>query len=169
LLHQGKINAELDEKHGLDHGVWTPLCRMFPEHDVPVVQISLPAPRLPQWVFEMGRALSKLREENILLLGSGGIVHNLRKLHFSAKDALVDSWAQEYDEWVKVSLEKGNTAALLDYKKMGPHADLAVQGPEHFDPLFFALGAAEKEPVHFVYEGFHYGNLSMRALEIGGV
>jgi 4,5-DOPA dioxygenase extradiol len=167
LLHGSKIKADVDEKRGLDHGAWTPLSRIFSSHEIPVVEVSLPSPRQPTWVFEMGRALAKLRNENILLMGTGGIVHNLRKIRMGAKDAIVDDWAQEFDEWVRARLEHGDVAALLNYKKEGPHADVAVQGPEHFDPLFFALGAAEKEPIRFVYEGFHYGNLSMRSFEIG--
>lgn len=167
LFTAAKIKTELNETRGLDHGVWTPLCRMFPEHNVPVVQVSLPVPRTPQLMFDIGRILSPLRSENVLLIGTGGVVHNLRKAHLGVKDALVDAWAQEFDEWVKTCLQKGDTASLLNYRKAGPQAEMAVQGPEHFEPIFFALGAADGEPVRFVYEGFHYGNLSMRSFEIG--
>ncbi len=167
LFDAAKITTELNDKRGLDHGVWTPLCRMFPEHNVPVVQVSLPVPRTPQEVFDIGRILSPLRSENVILIGTGGVVHNLRKAHLGAKDALVDSWAQEFDEWVKTCLQRGDKESLINYRKLGPHADFAVNGPEHFDPLLFALGAADVEPVHFFYEGFHYGNLSMRGFEIG--
>jgi 4,5-DOPA dioxygenase extradiol len=121
----------------------------------------------PEEVFALGRALRPLRDEGVMVIGSGGIVHNLGLVHFSAKDSGVDPWAAEFDRWVAARLASQNVDALFAYRTSAPDAELAVPTPEHFDPIFIALGVAwPDERLDTIYEGFHYGNLSMRSFAI---
>jgi 4,5-DOPA dioxygenase extradiol len=152
-----------ETRRGLDHGAWVPLRLAWPEARIPVVQVSLPASG-PEEVFALGRALRPLRDEDVIVIGSGGIVHNLGLVHFSEKNSGIDPWAAEFDRWVAARLPAQETAALLAYRTSAPEADLAVPTPEHFDPVFVTLGAAwPDEHLDTIYEGFHYGNLSMRS------
>jgi 4,5-DOPA dioxygenase extradiol len=119
----------------------------------------------------LGRALRPLRDEGILVAASGGIVHNLRRVHFAGKDAAVDGWAARFDAWVAERAASGNFDELFAYRELAPDADWAAPTSEHFDPLFVTLGAAfPEEPVQTIFEGFQYGNLSMRSFsfEAGG-
>ena len=159
-----RIPGAVPETHrGLDHGAWVPLRLAWPEARIPAVQVSLPA-ATPQEVFDFGRSLRPLRDEGIIVIGSGGIVHNLGLVHFSEKNSGVHPWAAEFDRWVAARLPEQDCAGLLAYRGAAPQADLAVPIPEHFDPVFIALGAAwPGERLETIYEGFHYGNLSMRS------
>ncbi|HTS61532.1 MAG TPA: class III extradiol ring-cleavage dioxygenase [Candidatus Acidoferrales bacterium] len=157
-------NAVPELKRGLDHGAWVPLRLAWPDARIPVVQVSLPGAG-PQDVFNLGRALRPLRDEGVLVIGSGGIVHNLGLVHFSEKNSGVDPWAAEFDRWVAARVASEDVDSLLSYRTLAPEADLAAPTPEHFDPIFVALGAAwPGERLETIYEGFHYGNLSMRSL-----
>lgn len=159
--------AVAETKRGLDHGAWVPLRLAWPEARIPVVQVSLPV-AAPDEIFALGRALRPLRDEGILIIGSGGIVHNLGLVHFSAKDSGVDPWAAEFDRWVAARLSPQDSQALFDYAASAPEAALAAPTPEHFDPIFVTLGAAwPDERLETIYEGFHYGNLSMRSFAFG--
>jgi len=154
-------------KRGLDHGAWVPLRLTWPEARIPVVQVSLPVAS-PEEVFALGRALRPLREEGIMVIGSGGIVHNLGLVHFSEKNSGIDPWAAEFDRWVAAHVVSQETAAMFAYRTAAPEAALAVPTPEHFDPIFVTLGAAwPDERLETIYEGFHYGNLSMRSFAFG--
>lgn len=150
-------------RRGLDHGAWVPLRLTWPEARIPVVEVSLPVAG-PEEIFALGRKLRTLRDEGIVIVGSGGIVHNLGRVHFADKDAPVDRWATEFDGWVADCVARQDVGALFRYRTAGPHAEFAVPTPEHFDPLFITLGAAwPEEHVETIYEGFHYGNISMRS------
>ncbi len=158
--------AVLEERRGWDHGVWIPLLRMLPEAEIPVVQVSLPSGIGPEGLAEVGAALAPFRDRGVLLVGSGGVVHNLRLLH-PGKDAPVDPWAREFDDWARERAGRGDLAGLMRYRGEAPHVDLAVPTTEHFDPLFVILGAAaEGERVRDVHEGFAHGNLSMRTFSV---
>jgi 4,5-DOPA dioxygenase extradiol len=151
-------------RRGLDHGAWVPLRLAWPEATIPVVEVSLPI-AAPKDIFALGRQLRPLRDEGIVIAGSGGIVHNLSLVHFSGKSAAVDSWAAEFDRRVADRVEQQDAAQLFRYRTDAPNAALAVPTPEHFDPLFIALGAAwPEEHAETIYEGFHYGNVSMRSV-----
>jgi 4,5-DOPA dioxygenase extradiol len=151
-------------RRGLDHGAWVPLRLTWPEATIPVVEVSLPV-AAPEDIFALGRQLRPLRDEGIVVAGSGGIVHNLSLVHFSGKSAAVDPWAAEFDRWVAGRVAQQDAASLFRYRTAAPNAALAVPTPEHFDPLFIALGAAwPEEHAETIYEGFHYGNISMRSI-----
>lgn len=162
LVAEGQT-TRFDTVRGLDHGAWVPLRLAWPEAKVPVLQLSMPFVD-PQELFQLGRALRPLREDGIVVIGSGGIVHNLRKVHLENKTAPVDDWAAEFDSWVAQQVAARNLDALWSYRSLGPHARLSVPTTEHFDPLFIMMGAAfPDEKIAPIFEGFQYGNLSMRS------
>jgi 4,5-DOPA dioxygenase extradiol len=114
-------------------------------------------------LLRLGKALAPLRDRGIVIIGSGGIVHNLRAIHLSDKNAPVDDWAEEFDEWFAKHLAARDFTTLARYRDLAPHAELAVPTPEHFEPLFVTLGASrDTDTLTTIYDGFQYGNLSMR-------
>jgi 4,5-DOPA dioxygenase extradiol len=164
MLSATGLRAVADKERGLDHGVWVPLRFCFPDANVPVVAVSLPMEMPPAELVRMGKALAPLRGRNVLLVGSGGVVHNLRRLAWQDSHAPVDPWANEFDEWVIERVRAHDIEGLLAYRSTAPHADLAVPTTEHFDPLFVVLGStAAGERVVDIHEGFRHGNLSMRS------
>lgn len=156
-------DAALEETRGWDHGLWVPLRILLPDARVPIIEIAQPYPTTPDALMRIGRALAPLRDRGIAIAGSGGIVHNLRAIHLAEKDAPVDDWAKAFDDWFATRLAARDFAALARYRELAPNAALAVPTPEHFEPVFVTLGAArESDTLTTIYEGFHYGNLSMR-------
>lgn len=167
LLMAAEVPAMLDPLRGWDHGVWIPLRLAFPAPEIPVIQISLLASAFPEEILRVGRALRPLRRRGILLIGSGGVVHNLGLLRYDNEQAPVDDWAGQFDHWVRVRLRQNDSEALLHYRELAPGAELSVPTTEHFNPLFFVLGAmGEGGQIVDIHEGFHYGNLSMRCFEV---
>jgi 4,5-DOPA dioxygenase extradiol len=153
----------LEERRGWDHGLWVPLRILLPDARVPIVEIAQPYPTTPDELTRIGRTLAPLRDRGVAIIGSGGIVHNLRTIHLADKDAPVDDWANEFDEWFATNLAVRDFATLMQYRDLAPNASLAVPTPEHFEPVFITLGSArETDKLATIYEGFHYGNLSMR-------
>lgn len=167
LLEKAGLPAELDETRGWDHGLWVPLRLAFPRADVPVVEVSLPRGAAPSELMRIGAALCELRESAAVLVGSGGIVHNLRRARLDAPEGPADPWAKEFDAWVADRLAKMEIADLVAYRARAPHADLAVPTTEHFDPLFVVLGAAaEDDRLIPIFDGFQFGNLSLRSFAL---
>src|SRR3954452_9291570 len=143
-LHAAGFPSALDPVRGLDHGAWVPLRLAWPDAHLPVIQLSLPVAK-PRELFAIGEALRPLREEGVLIVGSGGIVHNLRRLDIRNKEAPPEPWADIFDEWVAGRVASRQYEALFEYRKRGPHVAMAVPTPEHFDPLFITLGAGFPE------------------------
>lgn len=167
LLTAAGLPARTDPARGLDHGAWVPLSLALPEARVPVVQISLPRGASPALLLRMGAALGPLRDRGVLVVGTGGAVHNLGRVDLSSEDAPVMDWAAEFDAWLAGRLAARAFADVLRYRSLAPHAHLAAPTPEHFDPLLMVLGAArESERVEWVHEGFQYGSLSMRSFAV---
>lgn len=163
LLQSAGQTARFENERGLDHGAWTPLRLAWPEAATPVIEVSMPFVP-PQDLFQLGRALRPLRDDGFLLAGSGGIVHNLSRVRMQNKQAPVDEWAAEFDSWVADAVAGRKLDALFGYRQNAPHARLSVPTTEHFDPLFVVLGMAyPDEAVETIFEGFQYGNLSMRS------
>jgi 4,5-DOPA dioxygenase extradiol len=155
--------AALEETRGWDHGLWVPLRILLPAANVPIVEIAQPYPTTPAELLRIGQALAPLRDRGVVIVGSGGVVHNLRAIHLGDKNAPVDEWAKQFDDWFATHLATRDFDTLTRYRELAPHANLAVPTPEHFEPLFVALGASrETDSLATIYEGFHYGNLSMR-------
>jgi 4,5-DOPA dioxygenase extradiol len=162
LLTEAGFQPVLNKSSGLDHGVWIPLKIAFPEADIPVVQVSMPYPSQPELVLKMGKALSGLRDEGVLLVGSGGIVHNLGELVWHEKNGTPAPWAREFDAWVRNRLERKDVASLCDFEEGAPSSRMAHPSPEHFYPLFFTVGAsAYGDSFRSIYEGIQYSSLSM--------
>jgi 4,5-DOPA dioxygenase extradiol len=168
-LFSAGVPATIDSQRGLDHGVWAPLSRLFPAADVPVVQISLPHPSDPARLLKAGAALAPLREEGVLILGTGNVTHNLRLARFPVKEAPIDEWPARFDDWMWRHLRGNDAEMLVRYRSEAPDAHLAAPTTDHIDPLFFVLGAGDGEPAQAIFEGFHFGNLSMRSFAIGPV
>lgn len=167
LLAAAGLPAGVDPDRGLDHGAWVPLQIAWPAANVPVVQLSLPADEEPLALHALGRALAPLRERGVLILGSGGLVHNLGQLRWGEKDRAPEPWAAAFDAWMAARLAAGDVEALLRYRERAPHAVRAAPTTEHLDPLFVALGAAAPaERAATIFEGFHYGSLGMRSIEL---
>jgi 4,5-DOPA dioxygenase extradiol len=163
LLSGGGMSAGIDRSRGLDHGAWVPLRLMYPNADVPTVQLSVQPGRDAAWHHRMGELLEPLRGEGVLILGSGGAVHNLRSVAWEGGPA--PAWAQAFDDWLAAALADGRTADLLDWRH-APHARQAQPTDEHFLPLFVALGAAGKGAHGTrLHHGFTLGSLSMAAFK----
>jgi len=163
-LHGAGIPARVRENHGLDHGVWVPLRRMYPQADIPVVPISvMPHGDAAQHV-AIGRALAPLRDEGVLVVGSGGFVHNLGELDWRHADAPLMPWAGEFAQWMREKLEAHDIDALVDWHARAPHAQRAHPTVEHLMPLFVALGAGgETSAVRTLHRSHEFGSLALDA------
>jgi len=158
LIDKG-LPATLDPQRPFDHGVWVPLRLMYPEADIPVVQVSLPSEHGPALQVAVGKALASFREQGVLLIGSGSITHNLRELDRQAEDEESTPWALAFRDWIAGKLGSGETEALLDYRQQAPYAVRNHPSEEHLLPLYFALGAGERFSI--VHQGFTLGALGM--------
>jgi 4,5-DOPA dioxygenase extradiol len=162
LLREAGIPAAADQGYGLDHGAWVPLQSFYPKADMPVAQLSVQPYRDARWHWRLGAALAPLRDEGVLILGSGGATHNLRELDRYGR--AVPLWAQEFDEWLAQALAEGRSEELFDWERKGPNAHRAHPSPEHFLPLFVAWGAAGVGAKGTrLYRDFTMGGLSMAA------
>jgi 4,5-DOPA dioxygenase extradiol len=165
LLEGANQMVASEPKRGLDHGAYIPMMAMYPEADVPVLQASLPTLE-PRTLFELGRILAPLRDEGVLVVGSGFLIHNLRALDFSAQ-ARTPGWAQEFDGWAKEALAGRHVDALLDYRARAPGVSLALPTHEHFVPVLVALGSAQNDAVTFPITGFWGGSATRRSVQFG--
>jgi 4,5-DOPA dioxygenase extradiol len=166
-LRDADVPSALDAARGLDHGVWVPLRLIYPKGDVPVVELSIPGTRSPAELFRIGELLSPLRSEGVLIVGSGGIVHNLGRLDWRHREGPPQEWALGFDRWFAAKLEALDIEGLFSYQQTAPSATLAVPTNEHFHPVFVAFGAAgEPGRIDYIYEGFQYGTLSMRSFAV---
>lgn len=160
LLGCAGIAAALDEARPLDHGAWVPLMHLFPEADIPVVQVALPRGYDPAAVLAYGVALRSLRESGVLVVGSGSMTHNLGE--FAGGDAPTAPYVDTFSRWIEAALMRGDTQALLAYRKDAPYAQRAHPTEDHFLPLFFALGAAgETARPTYLSREVMYGMLAM--------
>lgn len=154
-------------ERGLDHGAYVPLVAMYPAADLPVLQLSLPSLAAPE-LFALGRTLAPLRDEGVLIVGSGFLTHNLRMLD-PTPHAATPAWAEEFDAWTADVLVRRDVDALLDYRARAPGVALALPTHEHFAPVVAAAGAAVDRPgpVSFPITGFVGGSLTRRSVQLG--
>jgi 4,5-DOPA dioxygenase extradiol len=163
-LQQAGISVQLDDTHGLDHGAWVPLSLIYPKADIPVAQLSLQPDRNPAWHIALGRALRPLREQGVLIVGSGSISHNLRALFKHPQGVPAPTWVTEFCDWIAERIAAGDLDALGDYRARAPHAALNHPTDEHLLPLFVALGAADKiDNAERLNQVMTYGMLAMDA------
>ena len=161
--------VELDEKWGLDHGAWSVIKHLYPNADIPVIQMSIDYTQPAQYHFELANRLQSLRYKGVLIIGSGNIVHNLGLVDWRNfdKDNYGHDWAIEAREFVNHQLIKGDYAPLINYQKQGKALQLAVPSPDHYLPLIYTLGLQQKgEQLVFFNDKLVAGSLSMTSLKI---
>jgi 4,5-DOPA dioxygenase extradiol len=166
LLAPLPVRADLS--WGLDHGTWSVLRHIFPAADVPVVQLSIDETQAPAFHHDLGQRLAPLRDEGILLLGSGNIVHNLHTYAWGRRPVEPFDWAARFEALVRDRILRGDTGELVDYAALGRDAELSVPTPEHYLPLLYVLGArGEQDAVSFPAEGMDGGSISMLSVQWG--
>jgi 4,5-DOPA dioxygenase extradiol len=157
----------LDESWGLDHGTWSVLKHVYPEADIPVVQLSIDGTQPPAYHYQLAARLRALRDEGILILGSGNVVHNLRVINRNAMAPGFD-WAVRFNKLVRENLASGNHALLIDYEGLGSDAMMSIPTPEHYLPLLYVIGLQEKgEAITVACDGIQNASISMLSVVIG--
>jgi 4,5-DOPA dioxygenase extradiol len=162
------LQVELDESWGLDHGTWSVLRHIYPDADIPVVQLSIDETRPASFHFELARKLAPLRYENILIMGSGNIVHNLHTYAWGGHIPEPYDWAIRFETTARQMLTSGDYTALVNYEALGPDAMLSIPTPDHYLPLIYVIGTTQDgETVTFPVEGVDGGSISMLAVKVG--
>ena len=160
------LPVELDKEWGLDHGTWSILYHIYPKADIPVVQLSIDRTKPPSFHYEIGKLLAPLRDEGILILGSGNIVHNLQTYEWDSPDTGAFDWALQFEKKIRHLLKSGKDDQLIDYPAMGYEAKMSVPTPDHYLPLLYVSGSRRKSDlVSFPIEGFDGGSMSMLAIQ----
>lgn len=159
ILKENGIESIIDDKRGLDHGSWSILKLMYPKGDIPIVQLSVNPYLSNEEQYKIGKSLESLKEEGVLIIGSGGTVHNLLALKFYGKTS--DDWAVKFDDFIKDKIEKWDMESLFKYESLAPNAKKAVPRNEHFIPLILAMGAGDSaRQGKLLYRDYQFGNLS---------
>ena len=165
LLQAAEVPAQGDAQRPFDHGAWVPLMHLFPEADLPVVQVALPVGAGPAEVYAMGAALRGLRSQGVLVMGSGSMTHNLAEFFGGEREPA--PYVLEFSRWIESALERGDLKALLNYRSQAPHAERAHPTDDHFLPLFFALGAAGDDlHANYLSREVMYSMLAMDAFAL---
>ena len=165
LLQAADVPAQGDAQRPFDHGAWVPLMHLFPEADLPVVQVALPVGAGPAEVYAMGAALRDLRSQGVLVMGSGSMTHNLAEFFGGEREPA--PYVLEFSRWIESALERGDLKAVLNYRSQAPHAERAHPTDDHFLPLFFALGAAGDDlHANYLSREVMYSMLAMDAFAL---
>ncbi|KAL0436467.1 UNVERIFIED_CONTAM: 4,5-DOPA dioxygenase extradiol [Sesamum radiatum] len=160
LSKSGFGPVHVDKKRGLDHGAWVPLMLMYPEADIPVCQLSVQTNKDAAHHYRLGKALASLKDDGVLIIGSGAATHNLRMINRQGGDS-VAPWAYEFDNWIKEALMEGRYEDVNEYEEKAPYARVAHPRPDHFYPLHVAMGAAgENTRGELVHDSWSFGTLS---------
>ncbi|MFO0908903.1 MAG: 4,5-DOPA dioxygenase extradiol [Isosphaeraceae bacterium] len=163
------VPVRLDERWGLDHGTWSVLKHIYPDADVPVVQLAIDRNQPAAFHLDLGRRLAPLRKEGVLLLGSGNLVHNLQAYAWGQAQAEPYDWAVRFESRVREALEAGDQEILLEYDRLGRDALLSVPTPDHYWPLLYVAGAREaNDRLSFPVQGVDGRSISMLAVQVGG-
>ncbi|MHB1551700.1 MAG: 4,5-DOPA-extradiol-dioxygenase [Vulcanimicrobiaceae bacterium] len=161
------VPVALDERWGIDHGTWSVLVHLFPDADVPVVQLSIDERKAPQFHYEVGKRLGALRDEGVLVIGSGNVVHNLHAFAWGRHAVGPYDWAVRFESRVRELLLARDDVPLLDYPSLGEDAQLSVPTPDHYLPLLYVLGTRrESDTITFPVEGVDGGSISMLAVDL---
>jgi 4,5-DOPA dioxygenase extradiol len=162
------LPVRLDESWGLDHGTWSVLCHVYPEADIPVVQLSLDETQPAAFHFEIGQKLAPLREEGVLIVGSGNVVHNLHAYAWGQHMPEPYDWAARFEKEARAMLLAGDNKLLIDYERLGADALLSIPTPDHYLPLLYVIGTRQEgEPLSFPVEGVDGGSISMLSVQVG--
>lgn len=160
--------VRLDHDWGLDHGTWSVLCHVYPGADVPVIQLSIDETRPADWHYEMAGRLRPLRDEGVLIAGSGNLVHNLHAYGWGRHVPAPYDWAERFESRVRELLLAGEHRPLIHYEEMGPDATLAVPTPEHYLPLLYVIAQQRAdESITFPVSGIDGGSVSMLSVKVG--
>ncbi len=162
------LEVGLDMQWGLDHGTWSVLCHVFPQADIPVIQLSIDETQPPHFHYELGKKLAPLRDQEILVIGSGNLVHNLHAYAWGRHVPEPLDWAARFDQLAREFLLTGNDALLVDYEKLGRDALLAAPTPDHYLPLLYVIALRRQhDKISFPVEGFDGGSISMLTIQVG--
>ena len=162
------LSVRRDQQWGLDHGAWTVLRHLYPQADIPVVQLSLDETQPAAFHYELGKQLAPLRDEGVLILGSGNLVHNLHTYAWGGHAVEPFDWALRFEQRARELLLAGDDGLLIDYEALGQDALLAVPTPDHYLPLLYILALRRPgEPITFPIEGYDGGSVSMLTVRIG--
>ena len=166
LFKDAGFETRMDEDSPLDHGIWIPLLHLYPKGDIPAVRVSLPLNLLPAQVLKMGHTVSKLREQGVMIIATGGAVHNLREMKWSQKHSAGALWAQEFEEWLIQTLIRKDVEGLIAAEEH-PQFAKAHPSPEHFLPILFTVGAAlQGDNIQVIFRGIEYDSLSMLSFSL---
>ena len=161
------LEVGLDQQWGLDHGTWSVLAHMFPDADIPVVQLSIDRTQPAQFHYDLGKQLAPLRDEGVLILGSGNVVHNLGIMNWREQTVAYD-WALRFNDLVKDSLASRDHAPLIGYDGLGKDAELSINSAEHYLPLLYVIGLQNAdEKLTVLTDGIFGGSISMLSFSIG--
>ena len=164
--HITKVPVGLNADWGLDHGAWVPISRLYPDANIPVIQLSLYYGKSPQWHYELAKELAYLRRKGVLIIGSGNVVHNLGLINWSGDGKAFD-WALEANDKVKSLIISHDYQSLINYKSLGSAMQLAVPTPEHYLPLLYTLALQDdKENISFFNDKNVMGSISMTCLKV---
>ncbi len=162
------LNVRSDHSWGLDHGTWSVLRHVYPAADIPVVQLSIDETQPPPFHFAMGEKLAPLREEGVLIIGSGNLVHNLHAYAWGEHARDPYDWAVRFETAARQLMLAGDLEPLVNYERLGPDAVLSVPTPDHYLPLLYVLGARQQEDlIRFPVEGVEGGSISMLSVQVG--
>jgi 4,5-DOPA dioxygenase extradiol len=162
------ISVSRDEKWGLDHGTWSVLCHVFPKADIPVAQLSVDETQPPAFHYEIGKRLAPLRDEGVLIIGSGNLVHNLHTYAWGRHPVAPFDWALRFETKVRTLLSEADDGPLIAYETLGRDARLSIPTPDHYLPLLYVIALRrEGEQVRFPVEGIDGGSISMLSVQIG--
>lgn len=162
------VGAEPDMRWGLDHGTWSVLVHVFPDADVPIVQLSIDETQPAQFHYDLGRRLARLRDEGVLVIGSGNLVHNLHTYAWGRHEPEPFDWAVRFENSAREWMRTGNHEPLIGYGMLGRDAQLSAPTPDHYLPLLYVLGAQkEGDRVTFPVEGIDGGSVSMLSVQVG--
>jgi 4,5-DOPA dioxygenase extradiol len=162
------MSVNADRAWGLDHGTWTVLRHVFPRADIPVVQLSIDERKPSEYHFEVGKRLAPLRDEGVLVVGSGNLVHNLHAYAWGRQTTEPFEWAVRFEDKARELLLAGDDGPLIAYGTLGSDADLSIPTPDHYLPLLYVIALRrEGDPVRFPVEGVDGGSVSMLSVRIG--
>ena len=162
------LDVRRDDSWGLDHGTWSVLKHVYPAADIPVVQLSIDETRPASFHFELARKLAPLRDEGVLIAGSGNIVHNLHTYAWGRHPQEPYDWALRFEAMAREMMQTGEFASLINYEKLGRDAALSIPTPDHYLPLLYVLATKQqRESVRFPIEGVDGGSISMLAVQVG--
>lgn len=164
------LNSDIEINRGLDHGAWQVLTHMFPNADIPVVPLSIAYPQPSQFHYRVGELLRPLRDEGVLILGSGNVVHNLRTVHWHSKFGKPEDWAVDLAKAIHEKIEKKDINSLIEYDSISPYARAGIPTPDHYYPLLYTMGATTKdENLHVIHDEILYGTIDMFSFYFGEI